>query len=73
MNKDKDKNKIGESAAIFCFILLVACGISFIAGLISGESNGIEVMQKQAIQHKAARYNPDTAKFEWTQPVETNK
>lgn len=57
---------------IFCLVILGICVISAMAGSMIGRKNGIDVMQKQAIQQKVARYNPDTAKFEWTQPVENN-
>lgn len=77
MNKNQAVDDRSENDAfvmtLFCFILLLTAIMSYVVGNDFGRTDGIEIMQKEAIQYKAARYNPDTAKFEWTQPVENNK
>lgn len=48
--------------------------VVFFLGCVFGVAGSMNVMERQAIAHGAARYHPETAKFEWlSKPIEVKE
>ena len=54
-----------EGMVVFCVALFV-----FALGLSVGRCASIIEFHREAVEHQAARYNPNTSAFEWINPVE---
>lgn len=48
-------------------VFLCSCAVCFIFGLCMGGCIKNSAMKQEAIEHKAAHYNPTNAVFEWNE------
>ena len=63
MVKGEEMKEDGVAAVVF-----LLAGLLFLGGFLYGYTQGKKAtnnLQKQAIDHQFAQYNPKTGKFEW--------
>ena len=61
---------------VYILITFVVAVLAFMFGGITGQSYGLEVMQKQAVARGFATYsiesNNNISKFQWVEPIRDN-